>query len=460
MKKNLLSKKIPTILGVLLLLAGIAAGVYFIGREKLSELTAGPTATPKKVYITNIQNNQFTVSWITDEKTIGYIKYGETSKVKNIVRDDRDQRSGEKQSFYLHYLTVKNLQSSKTYYLKIGAGGKLYDNNGQPYTVTTGSTLGPAGEARIVSGKILNQDSAPVQNAIVYLSSTNISSTSSLTDKEGRWAIFLNKARVSDLSSYAVFDPEATILKIEVEGGTQTASAVTTTKNAFPVPDMILGHAPYDFREEFIAEEEEIPVQAEAASQTSSQFSVEPMSTPSATPTTVTIDNPTSGEEINTFRPEIQGKGTPFKVLTIKIESPETHSSTVTIDENGSWSFVPPDDLSTGEHTVYVSYVDESGATKTISRNFVVLAAGTSELPAFIATPSAEASPSAEPSPSPSPSASPSPIPRVSMPSTEAGVPDTGIVVPTFLVFIAGLLMIIFGITTLIVIDKANQTNP
>lgn len=460
MKKDFLNKKIPTIIGLLLVLAGIGGGVFFITQGKFLGLKAGPSATPKKIHLTNIQDNQFTVSWITDEKTEGFIKYGETSnQIKFIVRDDRDQRSGETGSFNLHYVTVRNLQPTKTYYFKIGSGNNLYDNNGQAYTITTGPTLSSAGEAKIVSGRILNQDNTPAEEVIVYLTSSNIAPISTLTDNQGRWAVFLNKARTPDLSSYAIFDPEITILKIEVEGEKQSASAITITKHAFPVPDIVLGHAPYDFREGPLTEE--APIQAEATPRetTSSQFILQPISSPAASPAAqieITIDNPsTPGEKINSLRPEIKGQGPAYKVLTIKIESPTTYSSTVTVDENNNWSFVPPQDLTPGEHTVYVSFVDENGETKTISRNFVVLAAGESELPALTATPSAEASPSA--SLSPSPSISPSPITRVSMPSTEAGVPTTGTVIPTFLVFIFGVSMITIGATVLIAIDKLEE---
>lgn len=462
MKKGFLNKKIPTIIGLLLVLVGIGGGIFFITQGKFFGLKAGPSATPKKIHLTNIQDNQFTVSWITDEKTEGFIKYGETSnQIKFIVKDDRDQRSGETESFNLHYVTVRNLQPAKTYYFKIGSGNNLYDNNGQAYTVTTGPTLSSAEEAKIVSGRILNQDNTPAEEVIVYLTSSNIAPISTLTDNQGRWAVFLNKARTSDFSSYAIFDPEVTILKIEVEGEKQTASAITITKHAFPVPDIVLGHAPYDFREGPLAEK--TPVRTETTSEEiiSSQFVLQPISAPPTSFNTqieVTIDNPsTSGEKINSLRPEIKGQGPAYKVLTIKIESPTTYSSTVTVDENGNWSYIPPQDLTPGEHTVYVSFVDENGETKTISRNFVVLAAGESELPALTATPSAETSPSASPLLSPSPSISPSPITRVSMPSTETGVPTTGTVMPTFLVFIFGVLMITIGATVLIAIDKLEE---
>jgi len=470
MKRNLLNKKIPTAFGILLLLIGIGTGVFFLAKDQLTKSKTNTLAVPRKIYITNVFENQFTVSWITDEKTIGLIKYGETPNLKDAVKDDRDQLSGETNNYLTHYVTIKNLEASKTYYFKIGSNNKLYDNSGQTYSIITSASLGSTGEAKIVSGRVFNPQNTPAEGVIVYLSSANTAPCSALTDKEGRWAIFLNKARTPDLSAYAIIDPEATILKIEAEDNRQNTSAVTITKNAFPVPDMVLGHAAYDFREKPLAEE--TPLQAQAAPQpsplesslepkepllpenssspqeaTPSQFLVQPTSSPSATPVAtvaVTIDNPSRpGEEINTVRPEIRGKGPNFKVLNVKVESPTAYTSTVTVDENGQWHFTPPADLPPGEHTVYVTYVDDVGTTKTLSRNFTVMAAGTSTLPAITATTSAETT-----------VPSPSPVTRVSMPATDSGVPKTGTVTPTFLVFLSGILMIISGFITIFVIDK------
>jgi hypothetical protein len=460
MSKSLLSRRIPTILGILFLVAGIIGGLVLVYRGGIGGLGFGPGVAPKKISISNVADDQFTITWVTDEKTSGFIKYGTTPQLENIAKDERLERSSENTTFLLHYVTVKSLQPLKTYYFKISSGGRFYDNKGQAYTVTTGSSLGSTSEAKIVSGKILNPDNGPAEEVVVNLSSNNIAPMSALTDKGGRWVIFLNKARSNDLATYAVFDPEATILKIEAESDKESASAVTITKNSFPVPDMVLGHEPYDFREIFIAKanpplqaaalpsKQPQPLPSQEASpssrpraETPSQFLVQPLgsSSPSASLKQVTIDNPAKdGEQLNTSRPEFQGKGPAYKVITLKIESDKPISSTVTVDENGQWTFTPTQALTPGNHTISASYVDDKGETKTLSRKFAVLAAGTSEIPALTATLSAK----------------PSPISRKSVPSTEAGVPQTGVVAPTFFVLILGLVMLISGTTTLILVDK------
>lgn len=462
MKKNFLNKKIPTILGLAFLIAGAVFGIYFVSQGKLFGFKGSLNAEPKKIKITNVDNNRFTVSWTTEEKNLGLVKYGKTTQLKNTAYDDRNELSSEAIESNVHYTTIKSLEPSTTYYFKILSAGVLYDNSGQPFSVTTGPSLGSAGQAKIVNGRILNQDNNPASETIVYLSSNNIAPLSTLIDKEGRWVIFLNNAKVSDLSSYAIFDPEATILKIDVEAGDQNASAVTITKNAFPVPDIVLGHVAYDFKQKPLAKKPEagsqpIPKKEEALP----QFTLQPDNSPTALPSQqyeLTIENPAeNNEQINTSRPEFKGKGPFLKVLTVRIESPSSYSTSVNVNEEGLWSYVSPQDLTPGEHSVYVSYLDDEGTTRTISRNFVVLAAETSDLPALTSTPSAQMSPSPSPIFSPSPSPSPSQPDRVSIPSTDTGVPTTGTVLPTFIVFLTGLIILTISFLSFTVIDKDNK---
>lgn len=476
MKKSLFNVKIPTLLGIIILLAAFATGFFMLKRDTSN--TQSQNNAPKEIFITNISDSEFTVSWITDSETLGYIKYGESTNLNSIVLDDRDQLSGEKHPYVTHFITAKNLKQTKKYYFEIVSGNKTYNNDGQPYNVILGPTLGSQGEAKIVSGKILNPDNSNAADVIVYLNSANFTPVSTITDKDGRWAIFLNKTRTTDLNSYALFDPEATILKIDVQGDKKTASAITVTKNAFPVPDIILGHSPYDFREKIAEKEtvtsiaadlgnnhpptpnfsqevlnepiEEIPEDsASGKTQTQeeipSQFFANPESSESATQ--VTIQNPsTENEELNTQKPEFSGTGPANKVLTIQINSTTSQSATVTVDDQGQWTFTPSTDLSPGNHTVTVSYVDDNGQTQQIARNFVVLAAGESELPALTSTPSASVSPS--------PSLSPGPEARTTLPSTDSGVPKTGFVSPTYILLFLGSLFTFGSIFLFYLIDK------
>ena len=438
-------KRIPTIIGLLILIIGIAVSVFLISRGTRWFTRATPETTPKQVKFTNITDNTFSVSWITDETTSGFIKYGTTTKLDQVARDDRDEQASQTGSFITHHVTLQNLNPATTYQFQIGSGRATHDNNGQNHQVVTASTLTTSAPlSDIAHGTVNNQAGSPAEGAIVYLSLPGATSQSALVKASGYWVIPLNLARSEDLSSYAQYDKQATIEEILVQAGSQgTATAVATTKNDSPVPTITLGES-HDFRTAALPSEEETEEATGSSGFTFEELESPSLATPS--PTEVTITNPSDEEEISTQKPEIQGTGPAGEVLEIIIESPQTYTDTIVVDADGNWDWTPPANLESGEHTITITYEDEEGQEQTLSQTFVILAAGDSDLPSLTATPSGTATPSPTPSPAVSPSPSATPDGRVSMPSTEEGVPDSGYLTPTFLVFIMGLVLIAFGL--------------
>jgi hypothetical protein len=445
-------RRLPTILGLTVLLLGIGAGVILIRQGPNFFLRAEAEAKPKQIKITNLSDTSFSVSWVTDLPVSGFVKYDTDSKLTSTAKDDRDQLSGQTESFSTHHVTLKNLNPATKYYFKIGSGGGLFDNNGQLYETTTAPIIQTASPPNDVAyGTVVDQSDNPAEGAVIYLSLANTTPLSTLTKSSGNWVIPINLARSTELDSYATYDPEASIEEIFVQGASQGNSTATTiTQNDTPVPTIKLGENA-DFTTtstpDLETPEETTPTPTPAPS----QFTLGELNPPiTASPSgEVTIVNPETAENVNTQKPEIMGTGPVGKVLRITVESPETYTDEIIIDEEGNWTWSPPADLEPGEHTVTISYLDEEGEEKTVSRSFTVLAAGDSELPSLSGSPSGEATLS--PTPSLSPTATPST--RTAMPSTEGGVPDSGFMTPTFILFLGGLGMILVSFVLKIVIQ-------
>jgi len=444
-------KRLPTILGLLLVLGAIAGGVVMIKNGPDFFLKASPTLTPSQIKVTNITDNSFTVSWLTEDKTSGFVKYGTEQNLSFTGADDRDQLSGKTDNFNTHHITLKNLKPTTAYFFKIGSGGKIFDSNGQPYQITTAKTAKTSPANDVAYGTVVNQSGQAVEGAIVYLSLANASPASTLTKASGSWVIPLNLICSADLADWASYDKEASIEEIFIQAGALgTATVVATTKNDSPMPKITLGQN-FDFRKiaEITPEEEKIQMEKQATE--SSKFALEATPAASSTPTATAdkelkIINPGQNEKLNTQKPEILGTAPAGETLTITIQSTATYSGTVKVDSQGNWKWSPPANLEPGEHTITASYLDKNGQEQTVSHTFLVLASGTSELPSLTATPSGEATPSPTPTASPSPTPTATDAGRVSMPSTEGGVPSSGYLTPTFLVFIIGCSLIFLGL--------------
>lgn len=437
--------KIPTILGVILLVAGVAAGVFYINMQQIFRIGASSSNQPKDVRISNISDTQATISWVTDSQTSDFLTWGSSqNSVSNI---ERESVSNEK--YLTHSINLSGLIPSTSYFFKINSNGSNYDNNGVLWEFTTGPTLGKNKSSALVSGSVINSSGQPVNRAIVYIT-INGYLASTLTTSTGNFVYQLQGARTPDLQSYAQIDASSTVLEISITAGLDgVISAQAVPASANPIPVMTLGKI-YDFRNLSPGSGDQNPNANLSLPETAteeSKFNVSgELATKSAT--TVILESLTEGETVTSTQPEFFGKGPAGESITIEVHSENPVSQTVTIPSNGSWSWAVPSNLSPGAHTITITWKDVSGITRTLTRNFVVQA---SELPAFEATPSQSLAPTATPTIAPTGTPKATSVPTASPKATAsasasiAPVPVTGSSTSTLLLYIMGVSVMFFS---------------
>ncbi|MEK7154953.1 MAG: fibronectin type III domain-containing protein [Patescibacteria group bacterium] len=412
MKKRELT--IPTILGILVTIGGLVAGVFLLNAPLRSLVGASPEETPTEVKVTNTADTSFVVSWTTAKSTSGYIQYGEGEKPELVVSDDRDQEKGEIGIYFTHLVTIRGLKAATNYGFRIGSGKGLYDQGGQLYKVTTGITLRNPPRADVAYGQIVTSSGDPVDGALVYLAMPGTVPQAAITKSSGSWVIPISTARTVDLTSFAAYDASAGQVGVLVQAGALgTATVTTTTGNTKPVPEITLGQT----------------VNLAAQQPTPTPSTESKLSGPA-----LVILTPKSGERVNSTQPEIMGKAPAGAEVTIVIHSTTQITQTVTADENGDWSYSVPAGLEPGTHTITITAL-VNGVKKTVQKSFVVEAAGVSNAPAKIATPAATLKPTP----------TPKPTPRVAYPSTESGTPQSGNLTPTLLLLILGSGLVLTG---------------
>lgn len=429
-----------------MLLAGTFAGVFFLGRSQVFRIGANPTATPKDVRISNLSDTSATVTWTTGGQTTDFLSWGTSQSVGSI---ENESQTGQK--FFNHSITLSGLKASTNYFYKINSEGTSFDNNGVPWQFTTGPALSPNQNSMPISGSVITASSQPSIRAIVYVT-VNGYLLSTPTSDSGGFVFQLAQVRTSDLSSYATIDPARTLLQISAiaEDG-ETASAQIFPQSANPIPTLILGQT-QDYR----SLQPSVPGQNPDANlnlpATATQESKINIGTTSASPapTSVILESLTEGETITSDKPQFFGKGPGGETIAVTVHSQDVVSGTVKIPANGSWSWSPPSNLSAGAHSITISWIDTSGITRTLTRDFVVQAG---EVPAFVASPSGT-TPTAKPTLSPSPvptlvpisTVTPTAIPALISTPTAEPVPVTGNLTPTLLLSIIGLAVIAFSV--------------
>ncbi len=432
-------RKIPTIIGILVLILGTAAGIILVATSKQFKLGASPDITPQDVRVTNITASSFTVSWITDKPTIGYVIYGTSSS--SINQNTPTPQTAQS----IHWMQVQSLNPGSQYFFKINSGGSDFDNNGAPWTGSTGPQISQAQPAAsMVSGSVEDQGGLPAVGVVVYVTIQGVSPLSAYTSSTGSWVIPLNTARTTDLTSYPNISPDASLLQIFVQGGIAGVStAQAYPKGANPTPTIKLGQI-YDFRSQTTSSSGENPSSSLNLPQTatgSSSFNLNPIASTSAGTKTVAVTSIKNGETITTTKPQIIGSGTPGTKITLTVKStPQT--ATVTVGADGTWVWTPPSNLDPGTHTLTATWTDASGILQTITKTFIVQAGSG---PAFVSTPSATpvATLGGIILPTPTPASTLSGTTRVSLPASSGAVPASGTLTPTLALSMMGIGLVV-----------------
>lgn len=451
-KKN----KIPTIIGIVILLIGTFAGVYFLKMNQIFRIGASPTVTPKDIRTGNLSDTSATISWITEGATSAFISWGETQQ--NLTKIENED--GTNQKFSTHSVILAGLKPTTTYFYKINSEGMSFDNNGVPWQFTTGGAITINQNSIPISGSVITASGQPAKRALVYINIDGYN-LSTLTSDAGNFVLQLSSARTSDLGNPAQINVSQTLLTVSVQAEDgQTASAQIFPQSANPIPPLVLGQV-QDYRSLPPNRDGQNPNVSLNLPENTTQESKFNVSTNSGVvkPTSVILESINEGEVVTSTEPQFFGKGPGGEAITITIHSEQLPPQTVQIPKNGSWSYSPTTPLSEGPHSITISWLDATGITRTLTRNFVVQAG---EVPAFVSSPSGStpsptptsiSSPTPKASVSPTPTLTPKPTstatssatPRITPSATPGPLPVTGDLTPTLLLSIMGIAVIAFS---------------
>jgi hypothetical protein len=430
---NIFNKRIPTIAGVIILIAGLIAGILLVGKPQDILTKAGPTSVPKNVKISNKTGESITVSWITDIPVTGLLKYSDNPSNLGLPGADiRDQVSGTAGLFTTHYVVLTNLKPNKTYYFEVVGGPASYNDNGKPYQTRTGGALGSVAED-VIGGKIVSGGGQGVEGSMVYIEIDGGETLSALTKNGGVWQLDLGQVRNNKGQALA-YDQQSQQISLFVQGGALgTATALTNTANDNPIKDIVMG-TNVNLVE---GNRSLVGSGTTGGSGLAEGSGFGSLANDKIEPETEELTNPIKeGEKIATSSPEFKGKLPAGSSVKITVNSDVEQTANVIVGEDGSWTWTPPVGLEPGEHTVSIEYEDGEGILQTITRSFTVLAAEeASGLPAFTATGSA--TPTATPTITEASGSS--------MPSTESGVPDAGVLTSTYWLLIVGVGLFLTG---------------
>ncbi len=504
---KLLKKRIPTLIGLGVLIVGLIAGtIIFSQGTGVFAPRATPQTTPKDVQISNISDKGFTVSFFTDEKTAGFVKYGEKSnQLSNQASDERDQLHGTVGSYQAHYITVGGLKPSTHYYFVVGtAAHSSFDNQGTPFELKTAKRASAPPAAKTIYGSVVTAAGTPAKDTIVYVKLEGAGLLSSLVKNSGSWAVPLSNARMVDGSAYANIS-DKNILVVMAKGlGEKNVTTISSTVGEFQSGNTItLGK---NQQELAAAPSPSVAIRATETNEASksaqkkdglpdtSTSPEKPITTPEPKITAPIVKEASeagqlgklldtasasaaasAGAQVKTevnleaaadqvvdsTQPKLVGKAKPNVKVKVTIHSANAINTETTTDKQGDFSIdlaALSKQLAPGEHSVEYTYIDpDTGEEITKTQTFIVKDpnANQEQLAMADITPTptlvtygteAPYSSTASESASPSATISPALASRSAVPDASAtSLPKSGAVDTTLMLIFGGLFFILSG---------------
>lgn len=427
MNRSLWNKRIPTILGFILLGVGLFSLNWLINSGALFLTKAAPEYAPEDIRITNLSDTSFTVSYVTKEPVIGTLSYGENTSLGKVAFDDRDQQSGTPQPYITHHITVRNLSPNTKYYFTITSADKTFLDKDMPFIVQTLSPLSdnPPPQPPIV-GKVVYPDGTSDNNILIFLVSENAQVISTLTKKDGTFVLPLNAIRTKDYTSYLQLKDDS-VIKLLVKSSNYESRVSLLASQINPVPQITLSNT-YDFTTSFEPLSDNLS--SESASQTIKE-SFPSFTATEALPTEPRILVPKNQEAFSDQQPKFEGTAPPGSEVEIEINSQTAIKTTIKADTRGVWSFRPQQKLAPGEHTITIKTKDENGILRIIKRSFTVYAQGSQFTEPSVSPQEPTPTPTNTPTPTPTQQPTPTNTPLPTVESTPASITPTIDLSPT-----------------------------
>lgn len=408
----------PTVFGLLLLIAGILATSYLVRVGFNIFGFAAPSEDPENIRIANISDTSFSVSYETAGEVVGTLSYGKDQTLGKISLDDRDQKSGIPEKYHAHHFTIRNLQPNSTYYFTIISGDSTFMDNNEPFHIVTGKQIAekPSQQTPII-GKVITEEGTNVTDALLYLNGPGSQTYSSLIEKDGTYIIPINALRSENLAAYVSFPSDA-ILSLLITGLQKTSTVKLRLDQTNPVPLLTLGNT-YDFTlttEPLTNQPEDVDA-SESASTPSGSFPSSPATVDREN--TPQIISPERGEAFSDQQPSFEGSGLPNEIVEITIESENPIKTSVQTDTKGAWSYRPDTPLAPGEHTITIKTKNSNGLVQTLKRTFIVKAEGSQFVEPSVSPSQATPTPTKS-AQAPSPTRSPTPSPTLATTTSPA----------------------------------------
>ncbi len=234
--------KIPTLLAIFFLTAGLAAAVFFIQTKRNIRSYAFTYFSPKNIKVSNVSDTSISISWTTQEKTNGHIKWDSVNSLTYL----NNLKNSQFAHSVIHYVRLDNLNPDTEYVFTIYSNDSEFLNEGVPWRIKTQTSHVNNISTNLIYGEAITEQSNS-QNAIVYVTTRGADPLSTFSNESGSWSLNISEFVLSGSQDAVAIDNNTLLEIIFLYDNGKTSYVITHPQYAKPLPPVKSGKV-YDLR--------------------------------------------------------------------------------------------------------------------------------------------------------------------------------------------------------------------
>lgn len=233
--------KIPTLLGLTILIAVITSGfVYYFYLRPGSQETM--TAQISDLQIVNIFNNSATVVWQTSEPTIGKVLYSKTEALEMEASDNRDRSQSTPR--LVHFVTINFLEPNTVYKFKVKNNDSTSLDFGEFKTagVQESEDEGPVFSfIKPLKGTVLNTNLNPIDESLIFLNIPGAEPLATFSSTAGNFILPLKTVLTKNLDEVLMIESGTSAEVVIVKGLVKSNIKVRISEDSMTLPPVAIG---------------------------------------------------------------------------------------------------------------------------------------------------------------------------------------------------------------------------
>lgn len=233
--------RIPTLLGITILVALIASGfIYYFYLKPMGQENIAVQVNDLQVV--NVFNNSATVVWQTSEPTVGKVLYSKTDALEMEAFDNRDR--GQFVPRLVHFVTINSLEPNTTYKFKVknNEGTSLDFGEIRTATIQDNPDETPVFSfIKPLKGTVLNTNLNPIDESLVFLNIPGAEPLATFSSTAGNFILPLKTVLNKNLDEVMMIESGTSAEVVIVKGKVKSLIKVRISEDSMTLPPVAIG---------------------------------------------------------------------------------------------------------------------------------------------------------------------------------------------------------------------------